>query len=76
MFKKDLKEKKRIYIVYDETRDGGEYESDEPFSSRSPTFIDVSFRSLHKESPKDRFFYTSIEVDDDSLFNEKNYIYV
>jgi len=54
---------KRLYLGYTTTSSGGERESDEPYSSRSPQYIEVKFTSLTRQSGT--FFAHDIEVSDE-----------
>jgi len=54
---------KRLYLGYTSTSSGGEPESEEPYSSRSPTYITVTFTSLSRESGT--FFVHDIKVSDE-----------
>jgi len=63
-------EKKHLYLAYQETHTGGEPESDEQWSSRSPGYLMVSFTGLGREkTPHDGFFPSSneheVEVSDE-----------
>lgn len=69
-------EEKRLYIIYNERRQGGEPESDEPYSRRAPTYIDVQFTALLKEQLPDRMFYHSVIVDDKTFKNKIGYLAV
>jgi len=55
----------RLYIEYDETRDGGEALDDGPWPNHADTNVSVQFIQLHREPPKHRFFYHSIEVSEE-----------
>ena len=65
---------KRLYLTYDEGSHGGGYDesddSDGPYRNRNPEYKQVTFKKFYREPPADRFFYDSVEVEDD-LFNEK-----
>jgi hypothetical protein len=53
----------RVYIEYDETREGGDaLEPAERWTSHTDVNVDVKFIRLHREMPKNRFFYDSIEL--------------
>ena len=54
---------KRLYLSYKTSSSGGERESDEPYSCRSPQYIEVTFTALSKESGS--FFGHNIEVTDE-----------
>ncbi len=51
---------KRLYLVYESSSEGGECESDEPYSSRTPTYKTVRFTSVLRE--KMGFFGHDFEV--------------
>ncbi len=72
--KKIKKELKRIYITYSESRSGGACCKGDsgPWASREDAFIDITFKFLHKDYVKDSFFYHSLEIEDESLLEEKN----
>lgn len=50
-----------LSLDYNEDRRGGKPESDEPYSSRSPTYVEVSFHSLSRGSGTGRWG-SNIEV--------------
>lgn len=54
---------KRLYLGYKTSSSGGQQESDEPYSCRSPEYITVTFTSLSRESGT--FFGHNIEVADE-----------
>ena len=59
----------RIYVEYDETATGGEPESDEKWCQYSDTYKEVKFHRLHREQPKHRFFYDSIELPNEKMLS-------
>ena len=65
---------KTLYITYDSYSTGGEAESDEKWCSFTPKQTTVNFRFLHRDTPRERFFYDSFEVDDSLL--EKNELFL
>lgn len=68
MKKEEVKEPKRLYVEYNESETGGEKEDpDDRWSSRADTIKEVEFIRLHRETPKNRFFYDSIEVSNEDL---------
>lgn len=53
----------RVYIEYNEHRSGGEaLDPGDRWTSHEDTNIEVSFVRLHRQQPKNRFFYDSIEL--------------
>lgn len=67
----------RVFIEYNEDKNGGELkEPDNQWSSRTETNIDVKFIRAHKEQPKLRFFYDSVEVDERYLQLDALYLIV
>ncbi len=61
-------ELKRLYVEYYESSAGGEaLEPEERWSQREDTVKEVEFKRLHREPPKHRFFYDSIEVSNEGL---------
>lgn len=60
---KPVEEPIRVYIEYNESREGGEaINPEERWSSHEDTNITVEFIRLHREMPKNRFYYDSIEL--------------
>lgn len=53
----------RIYIDYQETRSGGEPLSDEEWSNRADSNIEIEFLGAYRSPPKHKFFYDSFPVD-------------
>lgn len=58
------KEPLRIFVEYNEHREGGEDLSDEEWSQRADTIVTVDFKNLYREPPKDRFYYDSVVIPD------------
>lgn len=59
----EVKEPLRVYIEYNRSATGGELiEPEERWSSREDTIVEVEFIRLHRNPPKERFFYDSIEI--------------
>jgi hypothetical protein len=65
---------KRLYLGYKTSSSGGQRESDEPYSSRSPEYIEVTFTSLSRESGT--FFGHNIEVTDEVYAADEVYLVV
>lgn len=65
---------KRLYLGYKTSSTGGQQESDEPYSSRSPQHIEVTFTSLSRESGT--FFGHNIEVTDEVYAADEVFIVV
>lgn len=65
---------KRLYLGYKTSSSGGQQESDEPYSSRSPEYIEVTFTSLSRESGT--FFGHNIEVTDEVYAADEVYLVV
>lgn len=58
-----VEEPVRVYIEYDETRSGGDaIDPGERWTSHTDVDVEVKFIRLHREQPKNRFFYDSIEL--------------
>lgn len=77
--KKQAPEPKRLYLVYDETRSGGnicEGEEDSDWPNRDPEYIEVSFTALYRNPPENRFFYDSFEVSEEVYNAEQVYMAV
>ena len=68
-------EPKYFYLKYKESRSGGESESSEPYSCRSPEYIEVTFQSLSREKGDDFFPYT-VEVDEDTYGHDTVFLVV
>ena len=67
---KQNKEPLRLYLEYNENRkDGDPLEPDEPWTSYTDGNINVSFVRLHRKQPSDLFFYDSIELSNNKLFD-------
>lgn len=67
-------EPKRLYLVYDEYRSGGNIckgQEDDPWPNRENEYIEVSFKALYRNPPGNRFFYDSFEVSDEVYNAEK-----
>jgi hypothetical protein len=75
---KEVKEPKRLYIEYNRSEYGGEaIDPSDRWSNRTVTVITVDFIRLHREQPKNRFFYDSIEVLNEDLIKlDKLYLAV
>lgn len=74
---KKSEEELRLYLTYDEHRDGGEaINPDERFSDRTPEIIYVSFHTFYRKQPTHRFFYTSIEVEEEVFKSNVAYLAV
>lgn len=75
---KEIKEPKRLYIEYNRNEYGGEAEDPtDRWSNRTDRVITVNFVRLHREPPKNRFFYDSIEVSNEDLIDlDKLYLAV
>lgn len=68
MSKQEVKEPVRLYIEYTEYESGGEaIDPEDRWSSREDAHKEVEFIRLHREQPKNRFFYDSIEVSNPDL---------
>lgn len=65
---------KRLYLGYKTSSSGGQRESDEPYSCRSPEYITVTFTSLSRESGT--FFGHNIEVTDEVYAADEVFIVV
>lgn len=78
MKKKDeVKESLRLYFTYDERSTGGEdINPEEEWSDRTPTTIEVRFREFYRTPPAHRFFYDSVEVDEDTFNSDEAYLAV
>lgn len=78
MSKKQVKEPKRLYIEYTESESGGDpIDPEERWTSYTDKYREVEFIRLHREVPKNRFFYDSIELVNDELANlDKLYLAV
>jgi hypothetical protein len=59
----------RIYVEYDESATGGEPLSDDEWCQYSDRYKEVSFIRLHREAPKYRFFYDSIELPNEKMLS-------
>ena len=57
----------RIYIEYDTTTSGGYALEDGPWAQREDTVNTVEFIRLHREVPKNRFFYDSVELPNNDM---------
>lgn len=61
-------QEKRIYIEYTTSEYGGDrIDPDDRWSSRTDRVITVNFIRLHREPPKNRFFYDSVEFSNEDL---------
>lgn len=64
-----------LYLTYDESRSGGEYESDEPYSSRAPTIINFSPRKLYlEESSVPGWLKETVTSEDDFQRGDTAYV--
>lgn len=68
MAKKEKKEWE-VYVPYEETREGGEPESDEEFSCRSPEYRNITFSYVYER--KTDFFAERITLDFDPTKREE-----
>lgn len=69
---------KELYLSYKETHTGGESESDEQWSSRSPSYTEVTFTGLSRVKDDSGFFpsHRALYVDDDVYAAEEVYLVV
>ena len=65
---------KNLFINYDSSGHGGEATSDDPYSSRTPSYTTVKFNQLHRTQPYNKFFYDQVEVTDSAF--DKDHLYL
>ena len=71
-----MKDPLRLYLIYNEHRSGGDrINPDEQWSRRTPRYITVEFKGLFR-SQADRFFYDSVEVDEETFKSDVAYLAV
>lgn len=74
--KQKIEDPLRLYLIYNEDRSGGEkINPEEQWSNRTPMQITVEFKSFFRSQP-DRFFYDSIEVDEETFTSDVVYLAV
>jgi len=70
---KKEKEKYNLYVKYEENSTGGEPESDDPWSTLSPTYITVEWKNAYIENPNQLYVErTEINFNPEDL----KYVYI